>query len=113
MLTSLAHGECTTISHSRTGSHEAANKKIGPREAVQGLLSSGALAALLSAITELQQDDPQSLKLALIRSLRAVTVAIAENVGIPLWGLVDDIPTFISDAQSTLNYIFKVRFSHY
>lgn len=82
---------------------------IGSQEALQSLLRTDALQALLYAISNFQPTDSPTLKAAFARALRALTVAISETVGPSQWGLRPDTSDVQYEAKAALSYLFQVR----
>jgi hypothetical protein len=82
---------------------------IGSQEALQSLLRTDALQALLYAISNFQPTDSTTLKAAFARALRALTVAISETVGPSQWGLRPDTSDVQYEAKAAQSYLFQVR----
>jgi len=82
---------------------------IGSQEALQSLLRTDALQALLYAISNFQPTESANLKAAFARALRALTVAISETVGPSQWGLRPDTSDVRYEAKAALSYLFQVR----
>lgn len=69
------------------------------------------MSAVLRAVEELAPDDPDPLKVAILRALRALCVAVADCAGTSLWGIGDEWLTLRSESRSVLDYIFQVSCS--
>ncbi|KAL5511605.1 hypothetical protein ACEPAH_4822 [Sanghuangporus vaninii] len=83
----------------------------GPREVLFGLLEADAPSAILDALAGLSDHDPVFLKVAIVRALRALFVAIADCAGPSLWDLGEECCVDRrSEARSTLDYIFQASF---
>ncbi|KAL5490344.1 hypothetical protein ACEPAI_5177 [Sanghuangporus weigelae] len=83
----------------------------GPREVLFGLLEADAPSAILDALAGLSDHDPVFLKIAIVRALRALFVAIADCAGPSLWDLGEECCVDRrSEARSTLDYIFQASF---
>lgn len=64
--------------------------------------------AFLAALSTIRPSEPASLRAALARGLRVVTVALADTVGPSEWGLQLHMPDAQSDAKDMLDSLFEV-----
>ena len=58
-----------------------------------------------------QPTDPEPVKAALTRALRALTTAVAEAVGPSQWGLPPAASDLRREAKAALDYAFQVSVS--
>ena len=81
----------------------------GSPDALRTLLRLNAAQPLLYAISTFQPSDPDALKAALARALRALSAAGAETVGPSQWGLSSHSSDLRREAKAALDYLFQVR----
>lgn len=113
IVASLAHGEALSSAVLPPIASKDTNnfRFLGPREVLFALLTEDAPSAILNALASLSEHDPIFLKVAVVRALRALCVAIADCAGPSLWGLGDECLELRSETRSMLDYIFQVRHS--
>ena len=83
----------------------------GSPDALRTLLRLNAAQPLLYAISTFQPSDPDALKAALARALRALSAAVAETVGPSQWGLASHSSDLRREAKAALDYAFQVSVS--
>ncbi|KAI5124564.1 hypothetical protein M0805_003084 [Coniferiporia weirii] len=79
----------------------------GPRAVLRGLLDAGAPGAILSALAGLSPSAPDSIRVPIVRSFRALCVTVADCTGPSLWGLGEECPDLKGEARSTLDCMFQ------
>lgn len=107
VVASLAHGETTRTSFQPS---YPANilRLLGPREVLFGLLEADAHNTIFDALTGLSERDPVFLRIAVVRALRALFVAIADCTGPSLWNLGEECPVKRrSEMRSVLDVTFQ------
>ena len=66
---------------------------------------------LLNCISIHYTNDPKPAKLAILRALRALGVAIADCAGFSIWGLGEECSAHKNEIRATLDYMFQVYLS--
>ncbi|TDL27337.1 ARM repeat-containing protein [Rickenella mellea] len=105
----LVNIEDSAIEIRTEAAHVITSLASGSKETLHSLLAAGAHEAILWAISELQPNDPPSLRTALARTLRALATSYAEIVGPSLWGLGEENNEIQSEARSALDSIFETQ----
>lgn len=107
VLASLSRGEIGSYSRTIVSSSYNTHKSLGPLHSVQGIIAAGVPSALLTALQDLRPTDPESLRMALVRALRAVCVAIAESA-LTTYDFPEHDIEMRSEARDMLDYLFQV-----
>ncbi|KLO18589.1 ARM repeat-containing protein [Schizopora paradoxa] len=78
----------------------------GPLHYVQGIIAANVPTALLTALQDLRPTDPECLRIALVRALRAVCVAVAESA-LTAYDIPEHDIEMRSEARAMLDYLFQ------
>ncbi|KAF8634530.1 hypothetical protein AX15_000830 [Amanita polypyramis BW_CC] len=89
--------------------HIISSLSYGSPQALSTLLRAGAHQAILYAISRFELANPVLLRAAFARSLRTLTVSMAELVGPPQWGLTPDYSKLSvrDEAKRALDLMFQ------
>lgn len=108
VLASLSRGEIGSCSRGPFSNPYYAYKSLGPLHSVQGIIAAGVPTALLTALQDLQPTDPVTLRIALVRALRTVCIAISESA-LTTYDLPEHEIEMRSEARAVLDCLFQVR----